>query len=443
MSEPPREANRLASILTFQFGKHGARWRAQQARFPEEPWRWREDWESGVIPASKEGGPVGAWVLAVLFVGVGVGVTFAIWGDLMSGKEPILWFFTLFPFVGLILTLRALVVTARAVKYGRPVLRLESTPCVLGGQLRGTIEFGGCRLPPCEAAEAEIQERHLIQTKTSRNRTQSRIKVMWSLRLPLPLRGGENSIPVSLPIPSNGAETDGVSSGGINWRVCLRATTPGPDLHVAFELPVFARAGGDPAQTKNVIEAAAAQSVTEAGEDALIGNLQREGVRLVRYPAGLELRVRPIGLRRSGFAITALVFMVIPVAFWWFALRPHPSIWRWLGFAPLAALGALIGSLTLTKSFRVRAGGKGLRITRHILGIPTVWQVPYEAIESVQPNSTMSASSAEGTVRYYDLDIKWQARGKSRKVCLGLGITDKAMAGALAQALRHASKPSL
>jgi len=442
MPGEPKNSDRLPAILTFQFGKRGARWRAQKARFPDEPWRWREDWESGVIPASKEGGPAGAWVLAVLFLAVGCGVTFLAWGELMSGKEPMLWFVTIFPFIGVCSLLRALVVTARAVKYGRPVLRLESTPCVLGGQLQGAIEFRNRRLPSAESAELELQERHVVVKKT-RDGSRSETRVVWSLRVPIEVHGGENTVPVSLPIPSNGRQIDVDSPNMINWRVCLRVATPGADANVAFDLPVFAGEGGDPEQTKKRIESAREQDVLEAGEDALIDDLRQEGVRLKRYPAGLELHVRPLGLRRWGFAVTALVFAAIPVVFWFLALRKNPSIWRWLGFTPLAALGALIGSLTLTKSFRVRAGGKGLRITRHILGMPSVWQVPYEAIESVQPNSTMSASSAEGTVRYYDLDIKWQARGKSRKVCLGLGITDKAMAGALAQALRHASKPKL
>jgi hypothetical protein len=443
MPDRPSDNGFLVSLLTFQFGRRGARLRAQKARFPDEPWRWREDWESGVIPASKEGGPAGAWVLALLFLGVGVGVTFAIWGDLMSGKEPVLWVFTLFPFIGFLLTLRAFVVTARAMKYGRPILRMESTPCVLGGQLQGTIEFRNRRLPASEAAELELQERHVIRRKTTKNRTQSETRVVWSLRLPIALHGGERSVPVSFPIPSNGKEADAVSLGGVSWRIRLRAVTAGPDLAVAFNLPVFAGEGGDSAQTKKAIEAAQAESAIAAGEDALIESLQREGVRLKRHPAGLELRVRPLGIRRAGFAITALVFMAIPAAFWFVALRTNPSVWRWLGFTPLAALGALVGSLTLTKSFRVRAGSKGLRITRQILGFPTAWQVPYESIESIQPNSTMSTSGAEGTVRYYDLDIKWQVRGKSRKVCLGLGITDKALAAALAQALRHAREPKL
>ena len=440
MSEVPKDSDRLPATPTYQFGKRGARWRAQKARFPDEPWRWREDWEQGVIPASREGGPLGAWIVALLFLGVGVGVMFATWQELMSGKAPMLWFVALFPFIGFLLTLRAVVVTARVVKYGRPILRLEQTPCVLGGLLQGTIEFGNRHLPTAESAELEIQERHVVIRRTSKG-SRSETKVVWSMRVPIEIHGGETTVPVSLPIPCDGKAVDVETPGKINWRVCLRVAVPGADVNVAFDLPVFAGEGGDSAQTKKAIEAAQTESAIAAGEDALIESLQREGVRLKRHPAGLELCVRPLGMRRTGFAITALVFMAIPVAFWFVALRTNPSVWRWLGFTPLAALGALVGSLTLTKSFRVRAGSKGLRITRQILGFPTAWQVPYESIESIQPNSTMSTSGAEGMVRYYDLDIKWQVRGKNRKVCLGLGITDKALAAALAEALRHASEP--
>jgi hypothetical protein len=443
MPDKPSDNGFLVSLLTFQFGASGNHMRALKARYPDEPWRWREDWETGVIPASREGGPLSAWLTALFVCGVGYGTTFLAWEDLMRGREPLLWLVLLFPLIGTFLLFRAVLVTVRALKYGRPVLRLEQTPCPLGGRMQGTIEFQGRRLPASEAAEIEIQERHLIQTKTSKNETQSQIRVVWSLRLPLVLHGGESSVPVDLPIPSNGREADVTSPGSTSWRVCLRAATPGADLSVAFELPVFKTDGGDPTQTKAAIDATESEKLANAGEDALVAKLQNEGVRLKRYPAGLELRVRPIGLRRVGFAITALIFMGIPVAFWWFALRTHPSILRWLGFVPLALLGAMVGSLTLTKSYCVRASRKGLRIVRHILGIPSVWQIPYESIRSLKPESTMSASGSEGTVHYYDLDIEWQSGRKKRKVRMGLGINDKALASALAQALHHANNPDL
>jgi hypothetical protein len=442
MSKSSNDNSFLVSLVTFKLGRQGARERALKARFPEEPWRWREDWDQGFVVKSAENGPVGAWFAALVTLGIGGLATGLAWHDLMGGKEPLLWLVLIFPVLGLGLLLRALLVTARALKYGRPVLRLEETPCALGREVRGTIEFQGMRLPATDAAELEIQERHVVVRKTSRE-AHYETRVAWSLRVPVAIREGATTLPVALPIPHDGAPIDASKTSGVSWRVCLRAAMPGPDLDIAFDLPVFASAEGDPALTKAAIDDAQAEHAIQAGEDALIESLQREGVRLKRHPAGLELRVAPLGLRRFGFAVTALVFAAAPVLFWLVVLRRHPSIWRWLGFAPLAGMGALVFSLTMTKRYRVLAGRKGLRIIRHILGVPTVWQVRYEDISGISPNSTMSTSGAQGTVHYYDLLIEWRTGERPRKVRLGLGITDKAMATALAEALRHASQPDV
>jgi len=396
-------------------------------------------WEEREIRASGAGGPLSSWLIALLVLAIGGSFVFVAWGELMKGKEPFLWLLLLFPFMGLLLAARALVVTARYFRYGRPVLRLDSAPCLLGGVVQGTVEFQARRLPSFQSAELELQERHLEQVKTTKG-TRSQFRVVWSLRVPVELRQGGNSVPVALPVPSDGSQTDTAGFGAVSWRVCLRAVTEGADLDVAFDLPVQAGADDDPEQTKAGIEAAAARNVAEAGEEAMIERLRREGVALRRHPAGLELRVRPLGLRRSGFAIMALIMLALPAGYWLLVLRNQQSLGRWAGFGVFAALAALVFIPTMTKSYRVLAGRRGLRIVRHILGVRSVWQIPYETIESIQPHSSMSTSDANGTVHYYDLKMTWRGGDSSRTVRLGLGITDKALAAALAQTLSQSGE---
>lgn len=395
--------------------------------------------EEGGIRASREGGPLASWLIALIVLATGSTFTFVVWGELMSGRLPLLWLILIIPFTGLLLAGRALVATVRYFRYGRPVLHLETVPCPLGGMIRGTVEFPGRYLPLFESAELELQERHLLHRKTGK-KTESRMETVWRVRVPIPLPTGGNSIPLVLPVPGDGKPTEETGLNQVAWRACLRAATGGADLNVAFDLPVVAVPGGDPEQTKATIEAEAARKVLEGGEKVLIDQLRREKVALLRHPAGLELRVRPLGLRRFGFGIVALFMLALPAGYWLVALRDQQSLGRWLGFAVLATVAALVFIPTMTKSYRVLAGSRGLRIVRHILGVPKVWQIPYEAIESIQAHSSMSTSDANGTVHYYDLKMTWREGDSSRTVRLGLGVTDQALATALAHMLRQSGE---
>jgi hypothetical protein len=413
----------------------------RQESFPDEPWRWREDWEQGVIAASGDEGLLLTWAGGLLVLGVGCGVMFTLRRTLMAEGLSVAWLFAVFPIAGLWLLIRALVATARFLRYGRPVLRLDTVPCVLGGQLRGVIEFRRRQLPELEHASIEICERCWLPG--DRGTVQTGFRVLWRLSIPVTWQPSGTSVPIALPIPSDGKETDWDAPERPNWRLRLCATGPTVDLDVHFDLPVFAGEDGDPGQTKEAIRATVGDRATGTGEDTLIEDLQREGVRLKRYPAGLELRVSPVGMRRLGFAFLGLVFMAIPVAFWFLALRTGPNAERWLGFIVLAALGAVVGALTFAKSYRVRAGDKGLRITRRILGVPTVWQVPYGHVESVQPSPGRSVTTMGVTRHYYGLDIAWRAGGKRHGLGLGLSSSDKDLVRALAYALFPADRLDL
>ena len=411
--------------------------RVLRARHPDEPWRWREDWEQGVIPASREGGPGTAWLIALLVLAIGVTFAVLAWDKLVGDGPSPVWFVFLFPLLGVHLALRAAVVTARALKYGRPALRLAGAPCVLGGSVQGTVEFRRGRFPQVHHVELELQQRVTRERGTSSSK-EILTEIFWSLRVPAAIQAGASAIPVSLPIPADGNPTGGDELPATSWRLRIQAETAGPDLDAVFDLPVRDGGdGGDPAQTKDAIDAAQTEAVMGGGEKALIDSLGREGIRLSRHAAGLDLRVRPIGLRRGGFAIAALVFAALPVLYWIFLLSGQSGAGRWAGFVPLATLGATVLCLTMAKSYHVRAGRQGLRVVRRILGVPSSWQIRHEDIASLEAHSSMSSSSANQRVSYYDLVLKWRWRAKVTRVRIALGITEKALATALAEALRQ------
>lgn len=399
-----------------------------------------EEQERGAIRASREGGPLTSWLIALIVLAMGGGFTFAVWEELMSGRQPLLWLLLVCPFAGVLLAVRAMTVTVRYFRFGRPVLCLKSVPCPLGGTLSGIIEFPGLRLPPFRSAELELHERHLLHRSTGRNSRKSQMETVWKVRVPIQLPPGGNRLAVTIPVPGDGKPTEATGAYRVAWRILLRAATEGVDMVVAFNVPVGTGPGGDPGQTKATIEAAAARQFQEEGEKALMARLGREGLTLCRQSAGLELRVLPLGLRRLGFGIASLFLLCLPLGYWVTVLQLQQSLGRWVGFAVLATLAALVSIPTLTKFFRVQAGRHGLRVVRHVFGIRSVWQIPYDSIESIRAHSNMSGSDANGTVFYYDLIVAWRENGSGRTVRLGLGITDKALALALAHTLRQSGE---
>ncbi|MDX9978969.1 MAG: hypothetical protein RBU25_02875 [Lentisphaeria bacterium] len=391
--------------------------------------------QEGAIRASREGGPLTSWLIALFVLGTGGVLVFGAWEEM--GGQPLLWLLLVYPFAGVLLAVRAMTVTIRLFRYGRPVLCLKSVPCPLGGAISGVIEFPGLRLPPFQSAELELHERHLLHRNPGRNSRKDQMETVWKVRVPIQLPPGGNRLAVTLPVPGDGKPTEPTGDDRVAWRILLRAATEGVNLGAAFDVPVSAGPGGDPGQTKATIEAAALRQYLAEGEKALMVRLDRERLTLRRYPAGLELRVLPLGLRRIGFGIASLFLLCLPLGYWVTVLQLQQSLGRWLGFAVLATAAALVSIPTMTKFFRVQAGRNDLRVVRHIFGIRRVWQIPYESIESIQPHSNMSGSDANGTVNYYDLKIVWRAGDTNRTVRLGLGITDKALATALAHTLNQ------
>ena len=121
-------------------GKLGKREQKLRRKYPEEPWKWRDDWADGqAAPTEKySSGGLGFWIVPILWFSMGGFLTYGAVAALWTPEwvEAALALLILVPLHAAILafTIRQ---TVRRRKFGRPVFRIASIPAVPGGSLKG------------------------------------------------------------------------------------------------------------------------------------------------------------------------------------------------------------------------------------------------------------------------------------------------------------------
>lgn len=215
---------------------------ARRAQFPDQPWKWKKEWQQPVIEAKTGGTAVALWIFAVFWNGVSAPAAWAFFtGQIKSGAGVVV---LLFPLVGLGLLWAAIYQTVRHRKYGRTRFVPSGLPGVIGGYLGGVIE-----VPARVVLEADAR----LSLKCIRRETRGSGKnrrttenVLWE-REELIAREkwvtglGGTRIPVLFYIPAGQPDTDDRDRNNeIVWRLAASAATPGVDFATQFDVPVFA-----------------------------------------------------------------------------------------------------------------------------------------------------------------------------------------------------------
>jgi hypothetical protein len=131
-------------------------------------------------------------------------------------------------------------------KYGRSHFQMETFPGCVGGTLKGVL-FASAQLP----AEAPVVAtlRCVEKTRSSDNKSTWE-KTIWEekveqVRFQPSGMSGQNALRVEIPIPADGRPTTAYGGeSGIHWMLSVAAATPGVDLRLDFEIPVFGTAYG-------------------------------------------------------------------------------------------------------------------------------------------------------------------------------------------------------
>lgn len=345
--------------LGLLFGSLHARRRqrlaeARLAEAPEEPWRAREDWASGVI---RSGSRMAAMVItgfALFWNAISWTVVPGLWSQLRR-EGPGVWFGLLFPAIGLALLAWAVRMWLVVRRYGGAELTLATTPGVLGGRLAGAI-----RLP--QAAEgAESYRLTLRCVEVDRRGEHTSERVRWEeeqvLRADaLPARDEGIILPVLFGPPYDLPASQAPCPGGqVVWRLKAQAQRPGLDLDLAFEVPVFRTPDSRPdfQLDRSPLKAFAAPQAAAA-------RIREEGVRVEESADGCVYEFPPAQAKGTAVIVTvvAAAFCGISTFLWQQPGAPRFMAVLFSVFAVLVVLGALDAWFGRA---RVEADAGGLR----------------------------------------------------------------------------------
>jgi len=214
--------------------------RELESRYPDEPWRWRKDWESGRIESGSKTEMIFSWFFALFWNAISTPALVFGWEEL-QGDWVVLGLVALFPLVGIGLLGWAIKSSLRYAKFGTSELRLRSTPGVIGGRLEGDVYCAVRRMPK----DGALVSLTCIRQVPDSDGTSERLIWESEKRISTGALGRDSRgmrIPVEFTIPSDceeSKETVGNTGSGIEWRLNVMAEVEGVDFAAQFEVPVF------------------------------------------------------------------------------------------------------------------------------------------------------------------------------------------------------------
>lgn len=396
---------------------------ALRQQYSGEPWRWRREWDKGVISAHTKGRMVATFIFATFWNLVSAPLLFFVPGEVRDGNYAAL-IGLLFPLVGAGLLGAAIYLALQWRRYGATVFEMASLPGAVGGLLRGRVRIPAVVLPEEDACVA-LDCVNRRTTGSGKNRSTSET-IVWQAETAVPRNGlvqesRATLIPVEFVIPVDQPPTDDSNSDDQTlWRLRVKIVTSGVDFSANFEVPVFriaesAATGAGPAlgdapvvitfdEQGNPVSAGSAPDPAMTGEA-----LRRAGVLTEPCTGGGIALVFPM-LRLPGMAFGMLVFTAV-----WggvlvlMLLKGAPLLFP-VVFG-LFFLIMLYSTLDLfTGKSRIEVSRAGILARGGFFGLGPVRQLSFDEVGGLDTKRTMQA----GNRLYYAVDLKKQGGGTLR-----------------------------
>ena len=229
----------------------GDRWKTQaQSLYPDEPWRWRRDWDECRIISDLGTQMAVTGGFAVVWLGFSVIIVWALFvrddGHVTLPPAARAFFGIGFPLIGGYLLLSFLYQFLRTVRYGRSVLTLDQLPALIGGGLVGSVS---CRVPMRRTPVFSAALRcHLRTSIGSGDNQRSDERILWTRDLTVdgvadPDHPGRTLAPIRIPILPGLRSSSEDGDTAICWTLTLECELTGVDYQAQFTVPVFAVAG--------------------------------------------------------------------------------------------------------------------------------------------------------------------------------------------------------
>ncbi|MCG8589112.1 MAG: hypothetical protein MJE66_07455 [Proteobacteria bacterium] len=416
----------LAIVLAARAGSRRLAYRIRQReRHPDEPWRWREDWESGRIEGTGSTALIATWLFTLVWNGISLPLLWVVPRELLKdGLGPVA-FGALFPLVGALLIVWAIRATLAHRRFGTAEFRLDSRPGVIGGQLRGSLFVPG-DLSTAEHVELRLSCINQVTRGHGKNR-RTREHIRWQEEQSLAAAAVASSpgmgtrIPVSFPIPPQCEPCrEEPSDNRIVWRLEAKASLPGVDFETQFEVPVFrTRDSADEWDAPDPF------SFRDGAAEPLAPE-EREIPIETSPSGGCELLFR--AGRQPAVALVTVIFGTVFVGA---GLAVAQSASWGMGllfgfvFGVVGLIVAYLGVQMAFETVRVHVHRGGLRVERRLLGTRRVEEWAVDRVESIG----FKIGLQSGNRVYYDLVARLR---DGRPRTLGTRVASKREIEALA-----------
>lgn len=317
-------------------------------------------------------------------------------------ENPLFYFFVLFPFIGLWITISAILQTLAWHKFGKTPLILDPFPSRMGAPCAGHITLPVSSRKAAQATLSLNCMRSYIQ-RTS-DGSSRREEAVWQDKITLkPDKYGKKiRLNFAFNPPANLPATEPPSNNYHFWRLQIRLPLPGIDYDRLFELPLEA---ADPQVLTSHNQFKSQTSAVIAHRDTEIGSVPK----VSKTTSGTQFYY---GYGRSkAMAISMMLVGIVIAAFGYFFFdgffKSLPAtiglITTVVGLIALALF--LLGIFIIATSLTVEIGITGIRKQQRIFGYLLEEWVEAKDIVKITTERNGSSTSGNTTRVWYKLSL--------------------------------------
>ena len=216
-----------------------------RATYPDEPWRWRKSWETGVVAGATQLEAVFWAVFGLIFLGLSLPATLAIPEEVKQGNYAIL-LVLLFTAVGLGILWVALRRFSQLRRFGKLTFKLQPFPGSWGGGVGGSLVIPKGAWVTGEV-KAALQCKRIRVQGAGKNRRRSEA-VLWETDRKLSAQelggmGLKRTIPIRFLVERDQGQPSDVTVDRdyVDWTVAVEVPVRGrrQPLQAEFAIPVF------------------------------------------------------------------------------------------------------------------------------------------------------------------------------------------------------------
>lgn len=280
----------------------------RQEAHPNEPWKWKDEWQAGFIKNNNRAKMGFTIVFALFWNAISMPLLFIIPEEVLEKKNYIASIALLFPLVGVGLIVWAVRTYRQAKRFRHTGFELETYPAALGYYLRGTLHIA-TQFPQDTQFNVTLKHLHKYQSGSGDNRS-TREDVKWQDDQHIPARAGRwretYELPIFFALPMGEQATDwSQRNSEYLWRLEFNAELEGADYQQEFVVPVF-----DPQTYPEIIPADLGEMATPMGVYTYQGDWTKTGVNFHEEEDGAYYYFPPARHKGSAVSLTvmALVF---------------------------------------------------------------------------------------------------------------------------------------